>query len=110
MSESVKFYLDEHVHPAVASGLRQRGIDVLTTKEADMLSATDEAHVDLALKQGRTIFTQDADFLRLHAKGKQHAGIVYAHQTTPVGHIVRNLILIFQVMTPEEMQNHVEFL
>ena len=42
MSERVKFYLDEHVNPAVASGLRRRGVDVLTTQEAGMLSTSDE--------------------------------------------------------------------
>ena len=38
----IKFYLDEHVNPAVADGLRRRGVDVLTTQEAGMLGASDE--------------------------------------------------------------------
>ena len=45
MSERVKFYLDEHVHPAVAAGLRRRGVDVLTTQAAEMRSATDLEHL-----------------------------------------------------------------
>lgn len=67
MSGPVKYYLDEHVHPAVADGLRRRGIDVLTTKEAKLLGATDETLIRFALNEGRVIFTQDDDFLRLHA-------------------------------------------
>lgn len=82
MSEQVKFYLDEHVHPAVAAGLRRRGVDVLTTKEAGMLSASDVEHLTLAARDGYVIFTQDDDFLRLHASGQTHAGIVYARQRT----------------------------
>lgn len=110
MSERVKFYLDEHVHPAVAAGLRRRGVDVLTTQEAEMRSATDVEHLALAARSGRVLFTQDDDFLRLHAGGEAHAGIVYVRQQTPIGQIVRGLLLIYQLVSAEEMQNRLEFL
>ena len=48
----------------------------------DKLGATDEEHLTFALAEGRVIFTQDDDFLRLAAGGKVHAGIVYAPQHT----------------------------
>jgi hypothetical protein len=107
---AIKFYTDEHVSPAVVKGLRTRGIEVLTAKEAGMLDARDKKHIELAVTQGMVIFRQDADFLRLHASGISHAGIVYAHQQTPIGTIIRGLMLIYQVLTPEEMENHVEFI
>ncbi len=110
MSEEIKVYTDEHVPTAVVKGLRRRGIDVLSTHEAGMLGAPDEEHLALATSQGRVIFTQDDDFLRLHAQGASHSGIVYARQQTPVGDIVRGLMLIYQVLDASEMQNHVEFL
>jgi hypothetical protein len=110
MSERIKFYLDEHVNLAIASGLRRRGVDVLTTQEAGMLGATDEAHLILATNQNRVMFTQDDDFLRLHAQGMPHSGIVYVHQRTSIGYIVRGLILIYQVLTPDEIMNQLEFL
>jgi len=53
-------------------------MDVLTTPEAVMLKAVDEDHLAYAQREGRVIFPQDADFLRLHAEGKPHSGIVYA--------------------------------
>lgn len=49
------------------------------------------------------LFTQDPDFLRLRGAGVQQAGIVYARQGTPIGDIIRGLILIHQVLEPEEM-------
>ena len=58
MSKRIKFYTDEHVPNAVVKGLRLRGIDVLTAKEANMLGATDEEHLAFANKEGRIIFTQ----------------------------------------------------
>lgn len=48
MNEVIKFYTDEHVGKAIAKGLRLRGIDVLTCQEADMISATDEEHLEFA--------------------------------------------------------------
>jgi predicted nuclease of predicted toxin-antitoxin system len=110
MSERVKFYLDEHVHPAVAAGLRRRDVDVLTMREAEMRSATDIEHLGLAMRTERVMFTQDDDFLRLHAQGKTHAGIVYVRQQTPIGQIVRGLLLIYQLLSADEMQNRLEFL
>jgi len=110
MSKRLKFYTDEHVPPSVVKGLRLRGFDVLTTKEADMLAASDEEHLSFANGEGRVIFTQDEDFLRLHSLGFEHSGIVYAHQRTSIGRIVKGLVLIHQVMRQEEMENHLEFL
>lgn len=102
--------MDEHVPRAVTQGLRRRGVDVLTAQEAGMLGADDEQHVALALRQGRVIFTQDADFLRLNAAGLPHSGMVYAPQQTAIGTIVHGLMLIYDVLSPEEMASHVEFL
>jgi uncharacterized protein with PIN domain len=110
MTEKIKFYTDENVPNAVARGLRLRGIDVLTTNEADLLGASDEEHLALALRDGRVILTQDADFLRLHAGGVDHAGIAYARQQLSIGDLIRGLILIYQVLDADDMKNHIEFL
>ena len=75
-----------------------------------MRSANDNEHLELAVREGRVVFTQDVDFLRLYAAGIAHRGIVYASQQTPVRHVVRGLMLIYDVLNPEEMVNHVEFL
>lgn len=91
-------------------GLRQRGVDVLTVVEAGMLGASDEEHLKRALNEGRVIFTQDDDFLRLHAAGADHAGIVYAPQQTSVKDIIRGLMVIRQVLDAEDMHGQIEFL
>ena len=75
-----------------------------------MRGASDVDHLQLALEQNVVIFTQDDDFLRLHAQGMPHNGIVYARQQTPIGDLIRGLMLIYHVLTPEDIQNHVEFL
>lgn len=95
MSEEIKYYTDEHVSSAVVAGLRRRGIDVLTTVEAGMLGASDEAQLAMATEKRRVLFTQDDDFLSLHATGIEHSGIVYVYQGTSIGYMVRGLHFIY---------------
>ena len=110
MNDTIKFYTDENVPIAVANGLRRQGVDVLTTQEANMQGAPDTEHLTFAANEGRVIVTQDADFLRLHAAGWQYVGIVYAKQHAPIGDILRGLLLLYQVLDPENMINKIEFL
>lgn len=110
MPEEIRYHMDEHVPTAVTRGLRARGVDVVTAEGSGLLAASDEEHLAQAATQGRVIFTQDADFLRLHTKGRSHAGIFCAHQQTPIGDVIRGLMLIYRVLEPRDMHNHVEFL
>lgn len=110
MGTRIRFYTDEHVARAVVRGLRQRGVDVLTVPEAGLSGATDEEHLERARAEGRVLFTQDEDFLRLHAAGAEHTGIAYAAQGASVGEIVRGLMLIYQVLESDDMTGHVEYL
>lgn len=105
----IKFYTDENVSKAVVKGLRTRGVDMLTCQESDMLSTTDEEQLAYATQDNRVVFTHDTDFLKIHAKGTEHAGIVYTSNQKDVGENIRNLKLIHDVMDAEEMRNHVEY-
>ena len=107
---NIRFYTDGHVSRAVIRGLRQRGVDVLTVPDAGMMEATDEAHLALAFEQGRVLFTQDTDFLRLAASGMPHVGIVYARQHASVGAIIQGLMLVHQLLNAEEMMGQIEYL
>ena len=110
MAAKPRFYTDEGVANAVANGLRQRGADVMTAREAGMLGAPDPEHLARALEENRVLVTHDADYLRLHANGFRHAGIAYAPQTAPIGRIVRGLVLIHDVLEAQDMIQRVEFL
>jgi hypothetical protein len=110
MRQVIRFYTDEHVARAVVNGLRQRGVDVLTVPDAGTIGATDQEHLVRARCDAQVVFTQDNDFLRLHAEGIEHAGIVYAPQGTSIGALIRGLMLIRQVLDLGDMEGHVEFL
>jgi predicted nuclease of predicted toxin-antitoxin system len=110
MPRTIRFHLDEHVDTAVADGLRRRGISVTTTADASLLGADDADHITFAVAESRVIFTNDADFLRLHDQGVAHPGIIYCHQQSrSVGEIIRALELIWEVLESNEMANRVEF-
>ena len=86
----LRFHLDEHVPHAIAHGLRRRKIDVTTTTDAGLLQATDEEHLEFALRETRVIFTNDSDFLRLAASGVAHSGLVYCPPAkSKIGTIIR---------------------
>jgi predicted nuclease of predicted toxin-antitoxin system len=107
----MRFHLDEHVHPAIAHGLRRRGIDVTTTNEVGLRSAPDESHIEHALQQGRVIFTNDSDFLAIHHLGIEHAGIVYCHRSArTIGEIIHYLFLMHHCMADDEMRGAVQYL
>lgn len=106
----IKFYTDENVSKAVVKGLRTRGVDMLTCQESGMLSTTDAEQLEYATQNDRVVFTHDTDFLKIHAKGIEHAGIVYTSNQKDVGENIRNLKLIHDVMDAEEMRNHVEYI
>lgn len=111
MAGQIQFHLDEHVDSAIAMGLHLRGIGVTTTVDAGLLGAEDIEHLQFARREGRVVFSQDDDFLKLHAAGLPHAGIAYCHpEARSIGQIIRGLVLIYECLTPDEMQHHVEFL
>jgi hypothetical protein len=111
MTDPIRFHLDESVDPAVADGLRRRGVDVTTSHETRLLRASDEQQLDFAGSDDRVLVTHDDDFLALARRGVEHNGIAYCHpEARSIGEIIAGLLLIRDCLTPDEMRNHVEFL
>ena len=110
-SHRITFHLDEHVDPAIAAALRRQGIDVTTTIEAGLRGADDQTQLGFATSHGRVLVTHDSDFLRLAKTDTAHSGVVYCGMVAlSVGEMIRSLILIHGVMTPEEISGRVEYL
>jgi predicted nuclease of predicted toxin-antitoxin system len=110
MADRIRFHLDEHVDPAIATALRRAGIDVTTTNEAGLRTKHDEAHLHFARAEGRVIVTRDQDFLRIAGGAPDHAGIVFYTANQSMREIIEGLILIYEVMLPSEMTRRVEYL
>ena len=112
---SLGLYMDHHVPRAITTGLRVRGVDILTTQDDGMQTLEDAALLDRVSELGRVLFTQDDDFLaeasHRQAAGQPFSGLIYAHQLrVSIGQCVRDLELIAKLGTPEELANQVLFL
>jgi len=110
MADRIRFHLDEHVDPAIATALRRAGIDVTTTNEAGLRTKDDEAHLQFALAESRVIVTRDQDFLRVADHVVDHSGIAFYSSNQSLREIIEGLILIHEVLLPEEMVGHTEYI
>ena len=112
---TVALYMDEHVHRSITTGLRLRGVDVLTAQHDGRRHVPDHALLDRAKELGRVLFSQDEDLLteanRRQREGTPFAGVVYAHQLhVSIGTCVSALELIARVANPEDLADRVEYL
>jgi Domain of unknown function (DUF5615) len=96
----VKFYLDEDLAPAIASTLRQRGVDAISAHDVGHLELEDKAPLAFAAREGRCLVTGNArDFRVLGqdavARRPPHAGIVLGPPKIPrfgLGAVVNALV------------------
>ena len=107
-------YLDEDVAVQLATALRQRGIDALTTRDAGMAHASDTQQVAFAASQRRAILTHNKrDFILIHRtyveQGDEHSGIIVADHDT-LGPLVRRVSKLWFTVSAERMKNRLEFL
>ncbi|MEO8434411.1 MAG: DUF5615 family PIN-like protein [Pyrinomonadaceae bacterium] len=110
MADRIRFHLDEHVDPAIATALRRAGINVITTNEAGLRTKDDEAHFRFARSEGRVLVTRDQDFLGLADNIADHSGVAFYNANQSLREIIEALILVYEVMLPEEMVGQIEYL
>ena len=111
MSREIRFHLDENVDPVVAVALRQYGVDVTTAVDAGLRTKSDLEQLEFARQEERVVVTHDRDFLRMASADHEHFGIAYCQiGSRTVGELIRSLQLIYDVLQPDEMHNHIEYL
>ncbi len=111
----IRLYTNESVPVAIAEGLRRRGVDIVSARDAGNLGLTDEQQLAYAYALNLVLFTHDDDFLKIaherSAAGEPHSGIIYVHpQKLGIGQSIRRLKVIAQLLTEDDFLNHIEFL
>ena len=107
----IALYLDEHIPAAVTRGLKRRGVDVLTTQDAENSGKSDAEQLAFARQIGRVLVTFDSDYLVLADKGREHSGIFYCTASKyTTGELISALRIDCEVFLAEEMYNNIEFL
>jgi len=110
VSRRIKIYVNESVNVAIVEGLKRRGVEAFSAKDAGKLGLTDEEQIEVATRNRAVIFTHDVGFLRM-ATEKEHLGIIYVHQQKlSVGDCIRRLKTLVETRSPEEMCNKIKFL
>lgn len=112
---TLPIYMDENVHGAISSGLRQQGIDVLTVQEDNRSGISDPAVMARAVELNRILFSQDDDLLAEASKyqdaGEPFPGVVFARQNrVSIGICIQDLKLISTLGNPNEFKDRVIFL
>ncbi len=114
----VSLYLDDDLDPALAPLLRQRGVDAISSIEANTVGQKDELHLQWAASHGRILVSYNFhDYLpiaeRWFLDGHEHAGIILSfrqfrrHQ---IGELIRLLLRLLAAVPPDELYNTVRFL
>lgn len=110
-SDKIRYHLDEHIDPAIAQALRRHGIDVTTTIQAGLRTRDDDAQLAFIRDEHRVMVTGDKDFLRFANASSDHPGIAFVSSNAgSIGEVIESLILIYEILAPDEMEGHVEYL
>ncbi|MDX2079097.1 MAG: DUF5615 family PIN-like protein [bacterium] len=111
MATRIRFYLDENVEIEVAHQLRYNGVEVITARDLGLLGESDIKHLDNASQMGYVLCTYDTDYMELAHNGVVHSGIVKGRWNKHnIGDWVNALMLIYDVLSPEDMINRIEYI
>lgn len=110
---TVALYMDEHVHRAITTSLRLRGVDVLTAQAEGRRHVPDHVLLDRATELGRVLFSDEDLLAEANHRQRERipfAGVVYAHQLqVSIGTCVRELELIAKIANQEDLADRVEY-
>lgn len=111
----VGIYTDVQIPRSIVTGLRLRGVDVLTAQQDGMAEAEDSELLDRAAELDRFVFTHDDDFLKETSlrlrSGENFSGVVFAHQLrAPIGTCIDDLELISKTCDASDLVNRIEFI
>ncbi|HLC19491.1 MAG TPA: DUF5615 family PIN-like protein [Candidatus Nanoarchaeia archaeon] len=104
-----KFYTDENVHVVIAKGLKKRGIDIITARDAGMLNKEDSTQLFFAKQQNRVIVTHDTDFLEL-VGNTSHTGLIFFTQQLSIGEAIEAIEQVYLEYSADDLMNTVLFL
>lgn len=112
--DPLKLYRNEHLSPRLADQLRKHGFDVLSSREAELLSADDDKQLAFAVSEQRAMVTFNfRDFVVRHEKyiasSKEHWGIVLSAEE-PIGVLLHRLLRLLNAVSAEELKNQIRWL
>jgi predicted nuclease of predicted toxin-antitoxin system len=113
----IRFLVDEDFNNDLVRGLLRRSpaADLLRVQDLDLRGATDDLVLARAASEGRVVLTHDVSTLIAHAyervrAGQPMPGVIAVSQTSSVGHVIEDLLIVVECSTPEDWTNLVRYL
>ena len=106
----MKFLADEHIELSIVTGLNLIGIDVISVNEAGKRESDDEEILRFAKEKERVIVTRDSDFVKLHKKGVEHAGIVFISKFLAIGRTIGEIEKVSMLFESEHIKNTIIYI
>ncbi|MCZ6793835.1 MAG: DUF5615 family PIN-like protein [Planctomycetota bacterium] len=109
-----RFFTDEDVYGSVTPKLREKGVDAVSTPEANRLGENDESQLQWAAQEGRVFLTFNVGhFARLHhewlSDARHHAAIIVSSQR-PIGDLLRRILALASALSADKMIDRLEYL
>jgi hypothetical protein len=109
------FYFDHHVQSAIANGLRERGVQVLTALEDGFDQRDDEDLLERSADLDHILVTYDGGFFarvsRWQREGRYFPGIVFGFgDRIDIGSAIRYLEDLAKCESPDTIANSVAYL
>ncbi len=110
----LKLYLDEMIPIDLALILRQYGYNILTAKEAGMLSKSDSEQLEFSTYEERALLTFNiSDFIKLHnywlSQNRKHKGIIVSPEIK-ISALTKLSLRLLAVTSDGEIDNQLRFL
>jgi hypothetical protein len=110
----VRFLADASLHHAIVTGCvrRETGIDFLSAHSAKLEGMGDPDVLALAAVQDRILVTHDFRTMPRHfaeflAAGRSSPGVFLVKQSTPLGAVIEDLVLVWTASQPQDWTNRI---
>jgi hypothetical protein len=112
---TVALLSNHNVRSAVVTGLRLRGVDIVTARELSASRLPDDELLDLGARLQRVLVSHDDDLIaeahKRQVGGSPFPGVVYCHQSKlTVGAMIEELELLAKASELSDLQDQVVFL
>ena len=111
---AVGIYVDVQIPSAISTGLRLRGVEVITAQEDGAARFADADLLTRATELRMLLYTHDDDFLkearRRLESGESFSGVIYSHQTrSPAGRCIEDIEIIAKILDPDGLNGQIEY-
>ena len=110
----LKVFADENFKEQIVNGLRRRlrHLDITTAQEAGLRGSPDPEVLEWAAGESRVLLTHDTRTMKGFAYARVEAGapmpgVVEVPDLMPIGEAIRDLILVVELLEPEEIRDRV---